>query len=512
MNRILGPGRWASRRLTPHRAVLLALLLLAAAAFVVSALDADFGYEPSDLLTWIVVAVVVSGAVTYLCAFIIRVPPNSDSWLITGLILFFVLPGGSAETAVATVALGSAAAAVSKYVLVWRRRLIINPAVAGAITCYAVAYAGADDVSYPFWWVAAKPLLIPMIVIGAVLVTVLREWPLIVGYFVGALGAIGYVQLDQGGQDLELWLTSSPMIFLAAIMLPEPLTSPATRVARVVYGVLVGAVLHCQQLVEITDSYTLEFTPEIALGIGCVFAFVVRLATRSARRVPLTDIRVDPLAENIFGVQGSVSSGAPPSYAPGQWASVSVPRWNRPLWQSSRRVFSFVSASRTAPVEFGFTVAGPPSPFKQDLIDGTASRAFIDNRGGGFVLRGRLLARSPVVLVAGGIGITPFVSMLRARLDSGVDLSNLTVVHIVRSDARRVYTDVLDAAAAAGARVEVVVSADGGVPKGLLSAGAHYFVSGAPTFVSDTSSSIRRLDPSTRLRPWRIHTDTFVGY
>lgn len=316
MNRILGPGRWASRRLTPHRAVLLALLLLAAAAFVVSALDADFGYEPSDLLTWIVVAVVVSGAVTYLCAFIIRVPPNSDSWLITGLILFFVLPGGSAETAVATVALGSAAAAVSKYVLVWRRRLIINPAVAGAITCYAVAYAGADDVSYPFWWVAAKPLLIPMIVIGAVLVTVLREWPLIVGYFVGALGAIGYVQLDQGGQDLELWLTSSPMIFLAAIMLPEPLTSPATRVARVVYGVLVGAVLHCQQLVEITDSYTLEFTPEIALGIGCVFAFVVRLATRSARRVPLTDIRVDPLAENIFGVQGSVSSGAPPSYAP----------------------------------------------------------------------------------------------------------------------------------------------------------------------------------------------------
>ena len=36
----------------------------------------------------------VSGVVTYLCAFIVRVPPNSDSWLITALILFFVLIDG----------------------------------------------------------------------------------------------------------------------------------------------------------------------------------------------------------------------------------------------------------------------------------------------------------------------------------------------------------------------------------------------------------------------------------
>ncbi len=42
--------------------------------------------------------------------------------------------------------------------------------------------------------------------------------------------------------------------------------------------------------------------------------------------------------------------------------------------------------------------------------------------------------------------------------------------------------------------------------------GAHYYVSGTPAFVERTSSTIRHLDPATRLRPWRIHTDSFTGY
>ena len=82
---------------------------------------------------------------------------------------------------------GVSLSAVSKYVLVWRRRLIVNPAVAGAITCYAVAFAGVEGISYPFWWVAAEPLLIPMAVIGAVLVIVIRDATVVIAYFVGAL-------------------------------------------------------------------------------------------------------------------------------------------------------------------------------------------------------------------------------------------------------------------------------------------------------------------------------------
>ncbi|MCR5978423.1 oxidoreductase [Gordonia jinghuaiqii] len=520
--RFLSPIDAARRQLTPYRAVLCGLLLLVISAFVVSAADADFGYGPEDLALWLLVAVGVSGAAGYLFAAVLRVPPNSDSWLITGLILFFVLPGGSEDTAVATVAVGTAIAAASKYVLAWRRRLIVNPAVAGAVGCYALAYAGVEGISFPFWWVAADSLFIPMIVIGAVVFTLIREWRLAVVFIAASLVTIGIVELTRGGQDLSTWFVSSPMLFVAAIMLPEPLTSPATAVHRLVYAALVGALMHCQYTIAITDAYTLAFVPEVALLVGCVYAFVVRLASGTARRVPL-DVTAVPVAERTYALRGEPVGGAP-SFRAGQWSSVSVPRWAAPVWAGSRRVFSFVSAPGRAPVEFGFTVAGKPSTYKAALIDGHVSRAYVDDIGGDFVLPRGFPTTGKAVLIASGIGITPFVSMVRAVTDSGADtdLSGLTVVHVLRDRTRAVYGADLENATSRNARVVTVVDPDlaDGVDDparlaelvGPDAAGAHYYISGTPGFVERTSATIRRHDTSTRLRPWRIHTDSFSGY
>ncbi|MGV9710910.1 hypothetical protein ACWDTI_09630 [Gordonia sp. NPDC003424] len=272
--------RLIPRWLTSHRAVLVALLALVAVAVVVSVVDTDFAYRPGQLALSLLISVVVCGAVTYACAAVVRVPPGADSWLITGLILFFVLPGVTDAGSAWTVAVGAAAAALSKYVLVWRRRLVINPAVAGAVVVYALAYAGVGSIGFPQWWVAAEPLLIPMIVIGALLVTVLRQWWLVAMFLVAAVITIGVVDATQGGQSLSLWLTSSPMLFVAAIMLPEPLTSPTTRWHRAIYAVLVGVLMYWQVSIPITDGFTLEFVPEVALLVGSLYAFVVRLATR----------------------------------------------------------------------------------------------------------------------------------------------------------------------------------------------------------------------------------------
>ncbi|MFE0751345.1 oxidoreductase [Gordonia sp. NPDC058843] len=520
--RLLSPIDAARRHLTPYRAVLCGLVVLAAAAFVVSATDSEFGYGPDELAVWLVMAVGVSAAVSYLCAGVLRVPPNSDSWLITGLILFFVLPGGSEDTAVATVAVGAAIAAASKYVLAWRRRLFVNPAVAGAIGCYALAYAGVEGISFPFWWVAAEPLLVPMIVVGAVVVTLIREWRLALVFIAASLLTIGVVELFRGGQDLSTWIVSSPMLFVAAIMLPEPLTSPATELHRLVYAALVGVLMHCQYTIAITDSYTLAFVPEVALLVGCLYAFVVRLVTGTARRVPL-DLVTIPVADRTYAVRGEPVGGAA-SFRAGQWSSVSVPRWSAPVWVGSRRVFSFVSAPRQQPVEFGFTAATKPSAYKAALVEGTARRAYVDEVGGDFVLPRTFPSRGSVVLIASGIGITPFVSMVRDVLQSQAagDLSGLTVVHVLRDRGRVVYADDLESARAAGARVVTVEApelADGIddparlaelVGPGAL--GTHYYVSGAPAFVERTSAAVRSLDGSTRTRPWRVHTDSFSGY
>ena len=70
-------------------------------------------------------------------------------------------------------------------------------------------------------------------------------------------------------------------------MLPEPLTSPSTRTARLFYGMLVGALMYSSVHFAVTDTFMFAFDPEIALLVGCLFAFGVRLAAGTARRVAM---------------------------------------------------------------------------------------------------------------------------------------------------------------------------------------------------------------------------------
>ncbi|HNP57662.1 MAG TPA: hypothetical protein PK331_07195 [Gordonia sp. (in: high G+C Gram-positive bacteria)] len=147
---------------------------------------------------------------------------------------------------------------------------------------------------------------------------------------------------------------------------------------------------------------------------------------------------------------------------------------------------------------------------------------WVDNIGGDFVLSPTMPRRGRVVLLSSGIGITPHVAMLRALLDDREALDRVVVVHVVRAADRAVYGDVLAAVREAGARVESVVSTEAasglselwlcgelGVP---WDEATHYFVSGAPGFVSTTVRAVRQADPTTALRRWRVHTDAFTGY
>jgi len=506
--------------LSGHRAVLVALAALIACAFVVAATDDQFGYAPSELLKSLVTVIVVCGTVTYLCAAIVRVPPNSDSWLITALILFFVMPVANDSATWKTAAIGAAAAALSKYVLVWRKRLIVNPVVVGAVVCYALTYADIGGLMYIPWWVAAEPLLIPMLVIGALLVTVLRVWELVAVYLAASAITLLIAGQVTAVPDLKMWLTSTPVLFLGTIMLPEPLTSPARRGPLLAYGALVGVLMHCQVKIDITSSYEFSFDPEIALALGCLFAFAVRLATGSARRIQLSATTA-PSAAGTYVISGDPVGGAP-GFVPGQWATLSAPSWSMPVWHSSRRVFSFSSPSGADATEFSFTTGPQPSPFKARLI-GQRQSAFIDNQGGDFVVRPKNFATDQIVLIASGIGITPYISMLRTWLAAGADLSRILLVHMVGDDSRRVYRDVLDEAVAHGARVVIIENPDASpeaidriveLSEELVTGGPlpRYYISGVPAFVSATRSRLTRAHRDLLLRPWRIHADSFTGY
>lgn len=124
-------------------------------------------------------------------------------------------------------------------------------------------------------------------------------------------------------------------------------------------------------------------------------------------------------------------------------------------------------------------------------------------------------------MIASGIGITPMLSMVRAAGESG-QLAGITLIHVLRAAGREVYGDDLRLAREAGAEVHVLIAPElaagtDGFEQlhqliGEPSPGAHYFLSGTPAFVDAAAAAVRRLDPTLRRNPLRLHRDSFLGY
>jgi ferredoxin-NADP reductase len=224
----------------------------------------------------------------------------------------------------------------------------------------------------------------------------------------------------------------------------------------------------------------------------------------------LTVESVQPIGTDTYEVIASPGL----RFRPGQWAQISAPTWNpTPEKQGTRRVLSLAGAPGES-TRFGFTAAGDISAFKKRLIesDVAGSKLYVDEVGGNFTLPRTLTA--PTVLIAGGIGITPFRSMLADLLARGADLSKVSLIYAANGDDRLVYADVLDAVRAAGGTVVTVTG--GLVGAGDVAAvahpGSHYYLSGPPAMLDAIKPMLLRAEPGLRWQPWRLHTDRFIGY
>jgi ferredoxin-NADP reductase len=180
-----------------------------------------------------------------------------------------------------------------------------------------------------------------------------------------------------------------------------------------------------------------------------------------------------------------------------------------------RRVFSIASAPGPT-VRFGIRLPERASSFKRALLDlEPGARVSATSVGGDFVLP---KGDSPVLLVAGGIGITPYISQLEQ-----VRSRDVALVYAISTADDLAYADLI---AKAGCSSVTVVSATkpSKLPKGwiwlqaqrltgeqLLAAvpdvrTRHTYLSGTPAMVGALKSALRRAGVR------RIHTDVFIGY
>ncbi|KHK98504.1 flavodoxin reductase [Microbacterium mangrovi] len=506
-------------RFSMYRLVLLELALLA----VISLLLSFGGLVSPGWADLVVTAAVLAGVCAGVDAAaqrIVRLPWRVESSLITAGILLFVLRPTIQPLGLVGIALAGAVASLSKYVLVWRGRHIFNPAATGAAVLTLVAsLSGVSDLGTSAWWVGT-PTLGPIVLLLGIVIVWRVEKLRVVGLFVATALVVGTisiaVQYQAAGSPWDpgaiFWqqLWSSPVLFLGAFMLPEPLTLPPRRWQQLIVAAVVGVFLGWSPQI---GEFPVSLGAERALLIGNAVAFAFTL--RQAVRLTLAGRReLTPTVQQL-----TFTTRRRLEFSAGQYLELDVPH-RRPDARGTRRPFSIVSAPEDLPeVRIAFRDGrGPQSTFKRALA-GAGAGDVLAATGiwGDFVLPRH--HSEPLLMVAAGIGVTPFVSHLRHIMASG-DRRDVVLVYVVSELAELAYRDEI---AAAGVPVIVFMRDDpGALPDAWTWSGGvrldaaqlpiavpdlaarHAYISGPAGLVADLAPALEKAKSIT--------TDAFSGY
>lgn len=367
---------------------------------------------------------------------------NTESWLITALILTLILPPVQTLSGAGFVALGGLIAMASKYLVTLRHRHIFNPAAFAAIILTVTGWLPA------LWWVGTPLLVTFSALFGIVLLRKLHRYTF---FFVFA-GATMLTALIIGvlhGQVVTAILSglllSGPAVFFGTIMLTEPETMPNGRVRKLVYAALVGIIFSSQ--LHLGSLYA---TPEAALFMGNIIAFLLTTGRYKQKVRLVKKISIGShLHEYIF------ATSRPISFEPGQYMEWTLPH-SKTDKRGNRRSFSMSSAPNGSEIRFATKLADKSSRFKTELeLLKTGDVITAGQLNGDFTLPKQV--NQKVAGIAGGIGITPFVSMVRHMIDHN-EKRDMVVFYLVASAGEYAYEDVWKKAEPLGVKIIPIVT------------------------------------------------------
>jgi ferredoxin-NADP reductase len=366
------------------------------------------------------------------------VKPQGESALISALILFFIFSPTTEISQLVVLALVAVFSQASKYVLAVRKRHVFNPSAVAAVII------GLIGITYASWWVAT-PALLPVTILGSLLI-LYKTRRITMGVLFVAVAYVLAVLYGVGqGETLHYMLgaalTSWPLFFFAGFMLSEPLTLPPRKWQQLSLAVLVALIFTTPLHVG-----SVTMAPEIALVIGNIIAFLA--APRRGLTLTVSSVtNVTPSTKSfVFKAPGAMH------FVPGQYIELSLPH-NHADGRGVRRMFSIVSTSGADHVEVAVKIPEPSSTFKRVLAklqSGDTVRA--TTVSGDFTLPRN--KKQKVLLVAGGIGVTPYISQLRS-LTQNQEQRDVILIYAVATTDEIAYTDVLRQS---GAQIIVVSS------------------------------------------------------
>ncbi|HZL08207.1 MAG TPA: RnfABCDGE type electron transport complex subunit D [Candidatus Dormibacteraeota bacterium] len=494
-------------RITMYRLLLYYLLVLIGAAMLMGSLG-YMVYSPEAIALGTGYLLLACWITNRVFSYAFEAPANPESSLITALILALIITPPASMQSFVFLSAAAGLAISSKYILVIRKQHIFNPAAV------AVGLTAAGAGQSASWWVGNAQLFPIVLIGGLLLVRKVRRGQMVAVFLATALiMTIVLTLMHSGGLSATLrnFTLHSSLFFLAFVMLTEPLTSPTRVKQQRWYGVLAGALFPPQ--VHLLGVYS---TPELALVISNAFSYIISPKVRLLPKLVQRLAWGPSVKDFVFVPERKFK------YLPGQYMEWTLPH-KQPDSRGSRRYFTLASSPTEDTLRIGVKFYDKGSSFKQAMLSmdrGTPIAA--GQVGGDFTLPND--RERKLVFIAGGIGITPFRSMLKYLVDTN-DKRAITLLYSERDPADLAYHDVLrDAQRQLGIKVIYTLTdqnaqSPAGMRRGKITPQmiaeevpdydkCLFYISGSHTMVKAIETGLHSLG----VHEHDIKTDFFPGY
>lgn len=425
--------------ITMYRLVLYGLIVLSGTAIVFGFLGL-LPFSGLQFIETLLVILISSFLSNKIFSKIVNAQSNTESWWITAFILFLILaPISSREDLIVTILI-SAVAMASKYFLTFDKKHIFNPA---AIGCFLAGLFGFGN---SIWWIGSSILLPLVLIVGLLIVRKIRRFQLFFTFVVASVVSISIFNLGNGVSvidSLTQVLISWPLIFFGTVMLTEPFTTPPNKNYRTIYGIFVGILFGSQFSIG-----PLFASPELALVAGNILSFILS----PKGKVILKFKEKRQLAPTIFEFVFSPLSRL--NFKAGQYLEWTLPHPKSDT-RGIRRYFTIASSPAEQDLKLGVKIIPEKSStFKKALLNLTPGNILTaDQLSGDFVLSEDISEK--LVFIAGGIGVTPFRSMIKSLVSANSKM-NAVLFYSAADPKEFVYQEIFKEAEKLGVKTVLV--------------------------------------------------------
>lgn len=404
--------------ITMYRLVLYVLIFYLLVAGTLSLLGL-LPFKPINLFFSVGVLTTVCWTANKIFARLFHATTNLESVYITALILSLIITPISNFSQILSLLVVAVLSQGSKYILAINKKHLFNPAAFAVFTSALFLKYGASPVPYgtgASWWVGSPYMVMPVILGGLLILRKVRRFSLVLSFLI-------IYSIFTGPQVIKTIL-ESPIFFFAFIMLTEPQTTPPKKSLQILYGGLVGVITFYQ-------------APEVALLAGNIFSYII-----SPKEKLLLKLKEKiQLAPDIYDFVFKLDK--PFAYNAGQYMEWTL-GFSNPDSRGNRRYFTVAASPTERNLGIGVKFYPNGSSFKKSLINMKQGDQIVASQLSGEFILPKDVSKK-LVFIAGGIGITPFRSMIKYLLDKE-EIRDIVLLYSNQTQSDIVYKNILDEA------------------------------------------------------------------